>query len=434
MSKNIKIDRRDFLQVVGGLGAAGLWASYGLIPKVQGRSSAPYKVLQIFLDGGWDSALATDPVVGSKVSGGSYAEAYQNYTVSAVSQKPNLLLGPGLLPAGDAFASMNTCFINGIFMEVTAHELAKNYVYSGTMSLSRSREYPAFLARMGDTYGAFPPFVALGNGLPLGSTSTNPPLHSRIANQLKEMLNPFENVGGAAVQTANKLVDDLNALYDQKRSSREQELLQTWYNSQSRIDELYQQKYNLTLTDQIKSDFSVNQEWEDNANFPVAFLALASGISPYVTISLTGFDTHTGHFDSHLPLLEGFSQRLNTLVAKMKVTPDPDYRDKMLSETTLIVVMSEFVRTPQINAGGGTDHWQSSSMILMGEPVTDNLVVGKTDDEAHATGWNGSQAVTFNEETRILPEHVTKSIIRKILPDADHEELGERTLDGIFKA
>ena len=333
MKKKISIHRRSFIQGFG-CASLGVWGNWNGINFARGQAGGTKKLLQIFLDGGWDSGLATDPIVGTKASSNIYDSAYSNYTVDRVAQKENLIIGQGLIPAKNAFASMNTCFINGIFMEVTAHELAKNYLYSGTMSLSRSREYPAFIARIGNSGGSFPPFVALGQGVPLGETKSNPPLHSRVANQLKEMLNPFGNTDSKVINTANKLVDSLNSTYNLQISVKEKERLSTWYNSQERIGELYANAYNLTLTDELKTDFSITQDWEENANFPVALLALSSGMTPYVSMSISGFDTHTSHFDTHLPLLEGFSSRLNTLVEKMKTTADPDDSSKMLSETT----------------------------------------------------------------------------------------------------
>ena len=99
-----------------------------------------------------------------------------------------------------------------------------------------------------------------------------------------------------------------------------------------------------------------------------------------------------------------------------------------------IAIMSEFVRTPKLNAGSGTDHWQSASMILMGDTIKDNTVIGGTDDLAQAKGWENGGIGDRNDQNKILPDHIAKSIVNKLMPQADHDELGEKRLDEIFKA
>ena len=428
------VTRRDLITHAC-LGAGGWF----LLPRFvsaqeQAANSGQLKFLQIFLNGGWDSGLATDPVRGSKASSAAYASAYSNYTVDVVTGKDQLHIGQGLIPAKAAFAALPTCFVNGIFMEVTAHELAQNYMYSGTLSLSRSREFPAVPARLGNAAQAFPPFVSLGRQLPLGSLVTNPPLHSQAADQLKDMLNPFEDTPTAVSGIANNLLGQLNTMYSQGLSTQAGSSLETWNNSQARLTELYSRNFNLEITQALQSRYNVTQLWQDDARIPAAFLILQSGLSKYVSISLSGYDTHTNHFDQHVPLLEGFAGRLNTLVQDLQATPDPDDPTKTLAQTTIISVMSEFVRTPLLNGGSGTDHWQSASAILMGPGVADNKVVGTTDDAAEARGWDGSSAVTRTAQTAILPDHLSKALVKKILPAADDDELGSKSLDDVFSS
>ena len=74
---------------------------------------------------------------------------------------------------------MPTAFINGLYVEVTAHELATNYMLSGKLSLSRSREYPATIAQIAERQNGFPAHVILGGEIPLSATrETAPPLQS----------------------------------------------------------------------------------------------------------------------------------------------------------------------------------------------------------------------------------------------------------------
>lgn len=430
--------RRQFLTQLG-MGGAGLSClnlPWLVAPFAKANTGSDIKrVLQFFLVGGWDTGLATDPVIGSKASSQVYTSAYQNYEVRQVTGKSNLQVGQGLIPAVTAFSSMPTAFINGMHMEVTAHELAQNYMYSGIASLSRSREFPAFLARIATNTNAFPPFLAIGEPVPLGDTRNHPPLHAQSPNQLNEMLNPFDTgeVPESVVGIAHDLLKRLDDNFKATQSTNMQENLQVWENSASRLSELYNKEYNLAIDDAIKERYQITEVWEEYARIPTAFLALKSGLSPFVTCSLNGYDTHINHFDNHIETMNGFASRLNTLVADLNSTPDPDDQTKMLSETTLIVVLSEFCRTPHLNAGQGTDHWQSASGIIMGQGVADNTIIGSTDDNANPLGWSNGSSTQLASETEILPDHLAKAIVKKVLPSLDtSSDLGEKSLDEIF--
>ena len=51
-------------------------------------------------------------------------------------------------------------------------------------------------------------------------------------------------------------------------------------------------------------------------------------------------------------------------------------------DTTLVVWLTDFGRTPQINSASGRDHWASAGFIVMaGAGVPGGAVLGATDDE-----------------------------------------------------
>jgi hypothetical protein len=86
-----------------------------------------------------------------------------------------------------------------------------------------------------------------------------------------------------------------------------------------------------------------------------------------------GWDTHANNFaclkDELLPMFDrGLSALLEDLAARG------------LLEETLVVVMGEFGRTPQINAGAGRDHWgDCGSVVFAGGGVQGGTVVGASD-------------------------------------------------------
>jgi uncharacterized protein (DUF1501 family) len=77
----------------------------------------------------------------------------------------------------------------------------------------------------------------------------------------------------------------------------------------------------------------------------------------FVTITFGSWDTHSAHYkgiEVQMPMLD---------IALSGLITDLDQRG--LLDSTLVLVNSEFGRTPKINAGGGRDHWPRVFTILL---------------------------------------------------------------------
>ena len=343
-----RLDRRHLLKLLGMTGVAapfvgGVSPVFPFLNQQAMAAGSTHKFLQIFLEGGWDSGLSTDPCVGAKVGAG-YQNVYHNNGTAAVAGKPNLILGPGLMPAASAFAQANTAFVNGIYVEVTAHELAVNYLYSGRLSLSRSREYPAIIATMGDKTGGFPAHVILGGAMPLGDTAkTNPPLQSPSTGTFARMLaGPYEKDDDgngpkdATIAAAHDLIDALDGSFQKRLGKNAKASLSTWNAARDGLGSLYAKQFGdkLKFTDQIKTDFGIGSD-EDSARarLAMAYNVLKEGVSRFCTVTFGGFDTHQNHMAEHLPLQQDFATALNVLIGYLAATNDPDSPTKKLLET-----------------------------------------------------------------------------------------------------
>ena len=97
---------------------------------------------------------------------------------------------------------------------------------------------------------------------------------------------------------------------------------------------------------------------------------LENGI-PFVQLSHSNYDTHNENFNFHLEQLGEFDRSYSALVG--------DLHERGMLDSTLIVVMSEFGRTPNINKYYGRDHWGTAwSVCLAGGRLHRGAVVGKT--------------------------------------------------------
>ena len=97
---------------------------------------------------------------------------------------------------------------------------------------------------------------------------------------------------------------------------------------------------------------------------------------PFVEVVMgdgVGWDTHRDNF----PRVKSLSLECDTAMAALV----EDLAQRGLLDTTLVVWMGEFGRTPQC-AGGGRNHWARAwSTVLIGGGIKGGQVLGKTDAE-----------------------------------------------------
>jgi hypothetical protein len=92
---------------------------------------------------------------------------------------------------------------------------------------------------------------------------------------------------------------------------------------------------------------------------------------PFIEVMLRGWDTHEDNFPRVRALSRVLDQAMSTLL--------DDLAARGLLESTLVVWMGDFGRTPRINARGGRDHFPAaSSVVLAGAGVRGGTVVGAT--------------------------------------------------------
>jgi len=100
---------------------------------------------------------------------------------------------------------------------------------------------------------------------------------------------------------------------------------------------------------------------------------------PFVEVSLNGVEGNAGlGWDTHVDNFQ--------TVRKLSETLDPawatllrDLQERGLLESTLVVWMGEFGRTPVINANGGRDHFPAAwSTVLSGGGIHGGQAIGRT--------------------------------------------------------
>jgi hypothetical protein len=112
---------------------------------------------------------------------------------------------------------------------------------------------------------------------------------------------------------------------------------------------------------------------------------------PFVEVTLGGWDTHQNNFKRVQKLSAEVDPAMSALVN--------DLKSRGLLDSTLIVWMGEFGRTPKINARGakpGRDHFPKAwSTVLLGGGIKGGQVIGRTDKEGAAVEDHMVSAIDF---------------------------------------
>jgi hypothetical protein len=98
---------------------------------------------------------------------------------------------------------------------------------------------------------------------------------------------------------------------------------------------------------------------------------------PFVEVTLGGWDTHDNNFEQVRALCDVLDPAWATLLT--------DLQDRGLLDSTLVVWMGEFGRTPGINPRNGRDHYPAAwSVVLGGGGIRGGQAVGKTSKDGMA--------------------------------------------------
>ncbi len=150
------------------------------------------------------------------------------------------------------------------------------------------------------------------------------------------------------------------------------------------MDTFYQQAYSLISSPKAKEAFNINAEdaklrdaYGRNAAGQRMLMArrlVEAGVR-FVSLTYGGWDMHTAIKQGMGGQLPVFDQAFATLIT--------DLGQRGLLDSTLVMVSSEFGRTPKINATAGRDHWPKVfSVVLAGGGIKKGVVYGTSDATA----------------------------------------------------
>jgi hypothetical protein len=364
------IGRRDFLKA-GGLAFGGLTLPALLAAD---RVQSEISCIVIFQNGGASQLDTFDPKPDAPADiRGSF--------------KPIPTAVPGiqiseLLPC-TAAAMKKFSIIRSMHSDEAIHERARQYIFSGTRPRNDllHPSYGAVVAKERGPKGGLPPFVVipdkdlsaeagfLGPSYdPFISGNPNAKNFSVMDLTLPTGMNLDE------AQARKQLLADLDAGF---RSVEKSPVLDS-------MDEFYQKAFDLISSPAAKKAFDMAAEPDKlrdaygrtgaGQGMLLARRLIEAGVR-LATVFHGGYDTHADHEKIAKPLLADFDRGFPVLLE--------DLEQRGLLETTLVLVIGDFGRTPKVNFSGGRDHWpRAFSVALAGAGIQGGIAIGKTDKMA----------------------------------------------------
>lgn len=375
--------RREFLYVglIGGLGLtlgdylaqtaqAGIVAEPGAIPAKEGVAKS---VIHIFLPGGISSHEFLDPKPD--------APAEYRGPFGTTKTKIEGEVFSEMMPQTAGIADKITV-VRSLTHGEAAHERGTHNMFTGYRP-SPAILFPSFGSIVSEEFGPrknMPPYVCI-------PSEPNP---YAGPGYLSSAYGPFSL--GADPANRNFRVRDLNLPggVDDARFTERKSILATVddhfrklekSDSLHAMDTFYQRAYSMISSQNAREAFDMSKESDhlkdqygrNQAGMRMLMARrLVEGGVRFVSMTYGGWDHHVGINRGFRQQMPQFDKAFAALIR--------DLDDRKLLDSTIVMVSSEFGRTPKINQTEGRDHWPKCfSIVLAGGGFKRGQIYGSSD-------------------------------------------------------
>ena len=376
------MQRRDFLQVglVAGLGLT-LGDYFRMTAKAdtkhyESKEGPAKSVIHIFLPGGMAHQESFDPK--------PFAPIEYRGPLNAINTKvEGVQFSQNLVKTAQIADKITVC--RSMTHGEAAHERGTHNMFTGYRP-SPAIQFPSMGSVVSHEFGPrknLPPYVCVpsqpnefaGSGY-LSSAFGPFSLGSDPASgnfQVKDLVLP----GGMTVERWEKRKNMLATVDQHFRTLEKSDALDA-------MDTFYQRAYAMISSKEAREAFNMAAESEESKvaygknsagmRMLLARRLVESGVR-FVSLTYGGWDHHdniAGAMNGQMP---AFDQAFAALIS--------DLDQRKLLDSTMVVVSSEFGRTPKINATNGRDHWPKVfSVVMAGGGIKKGFVYGSSDATA----------------------------------------------------
>ena len=356
------VSRRAFLATGAAAGMLGLTApaTAQVLKKKQKR------VLQLYLQGGVSQLESWDPKPGTK-HGGPFRAIPTSVTGMHISE---------LLPH-TAQRMHLLSVVRSINLKTNSHHDGRLFMEMGR----RSGEFP-YVGSVASRYltpenAPLPGYLHITTrGL---TDNTNAFLDARHAQmklagpQVPNNLVRPDSLTADAARRSSDLLKRLNTRFSGRGGRK---AFTDSYNASFEMAEKLMARRDLFEGDASPKDLARYGKHPFGRNCILAKTLLENGAT-VVKVTHHGYDTHAENFNFHLEQLGEFDKTFCMLLDDLHVSG--------MLDSTLVMIMSEFGRTPKINVRYGRDHWGTAwSIALGGQGLVPGAIIGATNKEGTA--------------------------------------------------
>jgi len=383
--RHVRPSRRDALYVglIGGLGLTlgDFFTQKAMaVPAVQDAHGGPSKegkaksVIHIFMPGGMAQHESWDPKPNAPIEyRGAYGTCKTNLDGEVFSE---------LLKKTSQVADKLT-IVRSMTHGDAAHERGTHDMFTGYRP-SPAINYPSFGSIVSHEFGVrnnLPPYVCI-------PSMPNPYAGS---GYLSSAYGPF-SLGSDPGSKGNFTVRDLSLPggIDDKRFDRRKSILATvddHFRNLEKSDDLdamdsfYQKAYAMISSKAAREAFNMSAESDATKDaygrntaggrMLMARRLVESGVR-FVSMTYGGWDHHANIQRGFQQQMPAFDQAFSALIK--------DLEERKLLDSTLVMVSSEFGRTPKVNKDAGRDHWpRVFSIVLAGGGIKKGQIYGASD-------------------------------------------------------
>ncbi|MDP7040415.1 MAG: DUF1501 domain-containing protein [Myxococcota bacterium] len=370
------MDRREFLKLSAAMGIS-------LTSPIGGRSAHAQSafngrfLVTIQAEGGWDPTMLCDP---KGRQGPSDPNPINNlFNEAEIEQVGNIRYAP--IGNNQSFFQKfydRLYVLNGIQTGTNNHDTGQMLAWSG----EGQRTYPTLAALYAAAAETNKPMAYLSNGGFDETKQLLTPIRTSNLNAMKKLASVNEIYVNQdkhfhTASTMSRILDAMEARLNRQQAAR------TLPKAQQAMTTLHQARLGREQLHQLNAFLPASLDNSNNiliSQVQMAIAAFRAGLTVSVNMKIGSFDTHTNHDVTHVI-------RMQRLLAGLEYLMD-EADAYGLSNNLVVVVASDFGRTPRYNAGGGKDHWPITSAMVIGPNIPGNTVVGASDAGHHALAIN----------------------------------------------
>lgn len=343
------------------------------------RSDVPINVIYLYMNGGMSHIDTFDPKPGTDAQG---ATGVIDTNVSGIRFGEHM--------ANFAKHADKAAIIRGMSSTQGAHEQAYYLMHTSYSSIG-TITHPSIgtwiMSMQGRTNPKLPGNIVIGSGFK-SPGFMEPKLGPLIIGDpnkgLQNSLQPSD-VDEEQFSRRLKLASRLDRAFSRRYNQQQVKAYNDMYNDAITL----MQSEDLEAFDLNKESRHVRNLYGNSSFGQGCLLArrLVQNNVRFVEVSLGGWDMHDDMFTRGASLIPQLDQALGALMT--------DLTTLGLLDRTLVVLATEFGRTPKINGNQGRDHYPKAfSCMLAGANIAGGQVIGKTD--ANAANVE-SQKISIND-------------------------------------